>query len=822
MRISNLLLFFLVLSLNAQPYGLTQRVPNSSFLITTTGDTLADMAVRQVFKKVPLIQPVYLWHAGDGTNRVFVVEKTGVIKVFYNDTSVSQYNVFLDISSKVNPVSEAGLLSIAFHPQYKLNGKFYIYYNYGSPDLYSRIAEFTVSANPDSADPASERSLLDLYQPYTNHNGGQIAFGPDGYLYIGFGDGGSGGDPLGSGQDTTTLLGAVIRIDVDTSTDSTEYGIPTDNPFAVSQGSARKEIWAWGLRNPWRFGFDRLTGDLWLGDVGQGLWEEIDLIMGGKNYGWKIMEGLHCYFPSTNCDTAGLTPPVIEYGHNIGKSVTGGFVYRGSRLARLNGSYIYGDYISRKIWALKYENGSITENRLIAESPSSISSFGEDEAGEVYVVGIDGRIYTFDDKPDTPPVHPVPEKLSTSGLFSDINTLTVAPGIIPYSVNAPFWSDGALKTRYLALPDISKIIFSADNPWQFPPNAIIVKNFFLEMEKGNTESRRIIETRLLVKHAESDQWTGYSYVWDDSSHEAVLLDGNLSRSFEIRDGDISYTQFYYYPTREECNVCHTPAAGFALGVRTDQINRDHQYDTVVDNQLRSYNHIRLFTEDIGPDYTILPKMTDPADATAGLEPRTRAYLDANCANCHITGGSGRSSMDLRYNIPLAAAHLIDEPVELGDLGIAGLKRLKTGSPDSSAVYLRMLHTGEYRMPPLASSVIDTFGSQLLAQWIDSLGLALSVETNGQSDIPDRYYLYPAYPNPFNPMTTIRFDLPEMGHVVLNIFNVKGQLVKILIDKSIPAGQHAIEFDGNRLPSGLYFYQLRTDRYVMTRKTFLIK
>ncbi len=823
MRIINLiiLLMFSVILLNAQPYGLTERIPNNSFLITTTGDTLADMTLIRVFKNIPLIQPIYLWHAGDGTNRIFVVEKAGVVKVFTNDTTTSQYDIFLDISSKVNSTpSEAGLLSIAFHPQYTLNGKFYVYYNYGS--LYSRIAEYKVSANPDSADPASERTLLDLYQPYSNHNGGQIAFGLDGYLYIGFGDGGSGGDPLGSGQDTTTLLGSILRIDVDNPSDNLAYGIPGDNPFAGSQGAARKEIWAWGLRNPWRFGFDRLTGSLWAGDVGQGIWEEVDLIEGGKNYGWNLMEGFHCYPASSNCDPEGLTLPIVEYNHDIGKSITGGFVYRGPRLTRLYGSYIYGDYVTRKIWALRYDDGKLSENKLIAESPSSISGFGEDETGEVYVVGYDGKIYIFNEKPDTPPIHPVPEKLSTSGLFSDIQTLTVSLGIIPYSVNAPFWSDGAYKTRYLALPDTSKIIFSSENPWMFPANAIIVKNFFLEMEKGLPESRRIIETRLLVRHAENDQWDGYSYVWNESASEATLLSGNLTRNFDIIDGDTGYTQSYYYPTREECNVCHTPAAGFALGVRTDQINRDHQYDTVWDNQLRSYNKIGLFTTDIGSDFGSFPKMTDPADNGAGLEARARSYLDANCANCHITGGSGRSNMDLRYNIPLASAHLINEAVELSEMGIQGLKRLTPGYPDSSAIYLRMQHSGEFRMPPLASSVIDTFGTGLIAHWIDSLGLALSINMTDMDLIPRLYHLYPAFPNPFNPATTIRFDLPEKANIRLNVYNMAGQLVITLAEKSFPPGHHTINFDGSHLPSGLYFYRLSTIKFTATRKMILLK
>ena len=491
------------------PYGLTKRIPNTSFLLSTSGDTLADMQTKRVFTALSFSRPIYLFHAGDSTDRIFVVEKSGIIKVFINDPLVSQAKIFLDIHSQVNASpSEAGLLSVAFHPDYSENGLFYVYYNFG--DLFSRVSEFKVSADPDFADTTSERILFELKQPYTNHNGGQIAFGPDNFLYIGLGDGGSGGDPLNSGQNTQTLLGSILRIDVDSTGADKAYRIPPDNPFHNNPGSGLPEIWAWGLRNPWRFSFDRKSGALWAGDVGQGSWEEVDLIEGGRNYGWRLMEGFHCYNPAVGCDTTGLTLPVVEYSHSEGNSITGGFVYRGNAQPRLSGVYLYGDYVSRKIWGLKYENGDIIENRLIAESPSSISSFGEDEKGEIYVVGYDGKIYMFEEKPGNPKPKHIPQKISESGLFTSIDSLIPAPGIIPYTVNSQLWSDGAYKTRYIALPDTSQIEFSMNSPWQFPPNGVLVKNFFLEMIKGDPASQRIIETRFLVRKENDEQWEGFS------------------------------------------------------------------------------------------------------------------------------------------------------------------------------------------------------------------------------------------------------------------------------------------------------------------------
>ena len=380
----------------SQPYGLTERVPNTSLLLSTAGDTLAEMDMELVFTNLVFDQPVFLTHANDGSDRLFIVERAGQIRVFQNQDEVQHSHMFLDITGRVALTGlETGLLSMAFHPSYPDSNKFYVNYTYGN--LSSRVSEFRVSSNPDSADENSERVLLTLDQPFSNHNGGQVVFGSDGYMYIGFGDGGSGGDPQGNGQNRKTLLGAILRIDVDTKTGDLNYGIPSDNPYVGNGNGWREEIWAWGLRNPWRFSFDRLTGQLWAGDVGQNRWEEIDLIEKGKNYGWKIMEGFHCFSPSSGCDTTGLILPVVEYEHvdGTGRSVTGGYVYRGTKLDRLYGIYIYADFMVGTIWGLRYEDEEVMDHKVIAQSPVSISSFGEDEEGEVYVVDFNGKIYRF-------------------------------------------------------------------------------------------------------------------------------------------------------------------------------------------------------------------------------------------------------------------------------------------------------------------------------------------------------------------------------------------------------------------------------------------
>jgi glucose/arabinose dehydrogenase len=303
--------------------------------------------------------------------------------------------MFLDITDRVNRGGdEEGLLGLAFDPAYQQNGYFYVYYSAANPRR-SVVSRFKLDQqNADMADPQSEVIIMEVAQPYANHNGGQLVFGPDGYLYIGLGDGGSAGDPHGNGQNLGTLLGKILRIDVSGLSAPGDYTIPVDNPFVGTEG-ARAEIWAFGLRNPWRFSFDSQTGLLWAGDVGQGSREEIDIIVKGANYGWNIMEGLDCYLPSTGCNQSGLTLPVFEYDHSQGCSITGGYVYRGDRIPSLQGSYVYGDYCSGKIWALTYDGGAVTENILLVDTGLSITSFGEDPAGNLYILDRQGGIYTL-------------------------------------------------------------------------------------------------------------------------------------------------------------------------------------------------------------------------------------------------------------------------------------------------------------------------------------------------------------------------------------------------------------------------------------------
>jgi glucose/arabinose dehydrogenase len=352
------------------------------------GDTSPDVRIEMLASG--FVSPVHVTQAGDASNRLFVVEQGGVIKIIKGSSILTE--PFLDITGRVRSGGERGLLSAAFPADFVNKRYFYVYYT-GKPDGATVVARYQVdSANPDLALPASEEILLTVNQPFSNHNGGQIAFGPDNFLYIGLGDGGSGGDPQGNGQRTDTLLGKLLRIDVESG--AKPYDIPAGNPF-VGMPGFRPEIWALGLRNPWRFSFDRKNGDLYIADVGQNKWEEINYQShagaGGENYGWNIMEGAHCYNAAI-CDQSKLILPVIEYDHSKGCSVTGGFVYRGDKFIELQGMYFYGDYCEGTIWGLRLVNGE-WQNNLLIDTDLNISSFGDNEAGDLFVVDLSGSLY---------------------------------------------------------------------------------------------------------------------------------------------------------------------------------------------------------------------------------------------------------------------------------------------------------------------------------------------------------------------------------------------------------------------------------------------
>ncbi len=687
-----------------ESFGLDHRVEVAALPLP---DGLPDPLPVQWTNAFPALvfdQPVLLTAPPDGTDRVVVVEQPGRVRVFANDADVTAVGTFLDLSAQVQFGGEEGLLGFAFHPDYATNGWFYVYYTAPSPRR-SVLSRFTVSGDPDVADPASEVILLEFEQPYGNHNAGSLAFGPDGKLYVASGDGGSGNDPHDNAQSLQNLLGKILRLEPDGS-------VPPDNPFVGMGGGVREEIWAYGLRNPWRTSFDPASGRLWAGDVGQGAREEVDVIERGANYGWRVFEGDRDNLNPTGIPASAFAAPVVSYSHSEGACVIGGYVYRGSAVPDLIGAYVYADFVSGKVWALVYDGIQAVQNTLIATTTSP-ASFGEDAAGELYACCFDGVIRRLVAAPPATPTVAMPAALSGTGLFADVAQLQPAPGVLEYAVNAPLWSDGAEKRRWLALPGPSRIGFRATGAFDLPVGTALVKHFELPIGAGATVR---VETRVLLHQL--DGWHGYTYLWNATGSDADLVgDAGADVSFTVDFGGGAEVATWHLPGRSECLACHTAAAGRVLGLQAAQLNRAFAFPARVDNQLRAWNHIGLFATDIGPasGYGAWP---DPHGAGASLDERARAWLAANCAPCHRPAGPTPVDLDLRYEVDGAAMHLFGVTATSPVPGGAAL-RAQVGSHAASDLWLRAGRRDAYGMPPLGSSRVDPRAQQLLAEWLDA-------------------------------------------------------------------------------------------------------
>lgn len=666
------------------------------------------------FTTLSFITPIGLLQAPGDNSRWFVIQQDGVVKQFSGTNPASTSN-FIDITDRVRDGGEMGLLGMAFHPNFPTDNRVFLSYTNGTSPLVSRISAFTSSDGGATLNPGSETILLTVEQPETNHNGGHIAFGPDGFLYIGFGDGGGGGDvhgDRGNGQRLTTLLGKLLRIDID---GATPYEIPPSNPYAanaVCPAAGRAsgecpEIFAYGLRNPWRWNFDRANGELWLADVGQGQWEEVDQVTLGGNYGWRCREGAHDFNIGTpGCSAGGLIDPVTEYNHTLGNSITGGYVYRGSQSTSLVGRYLFGDFGSGRIWAWIAENAAQPrEPTQLLDTDLNISSFGQGNDGELYVVNYGGTLHRINFT-TSGASNTAPALLSQTGCVTAADPKLPASGLIPYAINAPFWSDGADKERWLALPNGQNIAVQGDGDWNFPNGTVLMKNFRV--------GTRLIETRLFMRHPDG-VWGGFSYEWNAAQTEANLLEGGGVR-------DIGGGQNWIFPSESQCLDCHTQAAGRALGLETAQLNRSFTYAQTgrSANELTTLNHIGFLTPAI-TDAATQPALADPFVSTASLNDRARAYLHTNCSQCHRPGGPTPSNMDLRYTTSLVATNACNVSPQSGDLGLGVNARLiAPGSSANSLLVNRMNRRDSAAMPPLGSNIVDAAGVTLVTQWIDGL------------------------------------------------------------------------------------------------------
>lgn len=693
------------------PFGLDTRPPNSTCLAGPRPTGTTELEVIDAFPKL-VGQPYSLWlvQAPGDPSRWYTVTQSGQIRSFPNNPSAADQTLVLDMPpDKVRFVSEGGLLGFAFDPQWAVNRTAYISYTQGpagDPGVIDKsvVSRIRSTDNGATLDLATEEVLLTQAQQFVNHKGGQLTFGPDGYLYFALGDGGSANDPFGNGQNKDVLLGKILRLKV---TPTGPYTIPPDNPFAA--GGGRPEIFAYGLRNPWRWSFDRATGELWAGDVGQNIWEEIDIIEKGGNYGWKLREGAHCRFPTVPPCSGDGSPidPIWEYEHDSGftgpGSVTGGYVYRGSMYPELNGRYFFADFSNLRLYVLDRDPITNVASATQFGEGTYYASFAEDLNGEVFALDFySGHPMRIAKKSSTQ-TNAFPAKLSQTGCFDPKDPKRPLPALVPYEVNAPFYSDGADKRRWLALPDGTKMTVKADGDFDFPNGAVLAKEFTLGGKR--------IETRLFVKHTDSE-WGGYSYEWNDAETEAVLLPAGKTKPV----GAVKWT----YPSRGQCMSCHTPAAGRSLGLEVPQITRDATYASTnrLAPQIATLQHIGMLG-DLGPA-AALPALPDPYGSAAPVEARARAYLHSNCSHCHREGAPGGGNLDLRASTPFASTHTCGTAPSTGTLGLVDARVIAPGAPAQSVLLQRMRSTEAYRMPPLGRTTSDAKGEAVVESWIKGL------------------------------------------------------------------------------------------------------
>lgn len=749
-------------TLNIDP---SLRLPNTTMTIPDTPPPVGFQIV-DAFPGLPFEDAVAIRTPIGMPNHLFVCERRGIISYIPDVTSQNPVRkVMLNIANQVrfdNTVEgEMGLIGMEFHPGFITNGHFYVYYvtPAGGSQFSNRLARFTADPGTLTVDTNTQQVLFSVWDQQFNHNGGDLHFGPDGYLYVGMGDEGEQYNRMQNAQRIDRdFYSGLLRIDVDKRPGNLEptphYGIPTDNngkafysipadnPFlgvtnvagrSVNTNALRGEFYAIGFRHPWRFSFDA-NGELWVPDVGQDRYEEINIVTAGGNYGWAFYEGIQhstaVLYPNQITVTTNLPPPdltsidpIYEYVHTgvaggnpqfKGNSVTGGYVYRGSRIPELHGAYVFADFVSGHIWALWRTNSTVAVERIAGES--GIAAFGIDPSnGDLLlanyfqnrlrrIVRTDAVVSTY------------PSRLSDAGIFADLDTLTPNPGIVSYEPIVAFWSDHAVKQRWFSIPDLTnRIAFAREENWSFPSGMKWIKHFDLELERGNPETKRRLETRVLVRN---DSGTyGVSYMWNEAGTEAFLVgDAGTNFTLTVQDGTNVIQQMWEIPSRSACLQCHTPFAGHALSFNTRELNQTASMNGMVSNQIALLEAAGYFAAPV-PDIHTLPAFAAADDSNHSLEYRVRSYLSVNCVQCHQAGGTG-PTWDARAYLTLKETGLLDA-VPGNNGGDPQNRLVVPGDVEHSLLLKRIAGDGFQRMPPLATHQLDQKAIDLVAAWIST-------------------------------------------------------------------------------------------------------
>jgi glucose/arabinose dehydrogenase/regulation of enolase protein 1 (concanavalin A-like superfamily) len=759
------ILWGFVLPISAQPYGLNTRPAIGPFLNDTMPEAAptvsTNWSVVPAFPNLVFTNALGFTHV-PGTNLLCVWEREGRVWFFPTNANTTQKWLVLDLSNQCQGWDDSGLLNLAFHPGFVTNRYLFVYYTWvapgtviGSPTTrpphtvankyHDRLSRFTLNA-AGTTTTNTEVVFVDQTGNDTWHNGGGLFFHPaNGFLYWTDGDDAS---SVNRQVITNKLFSGVFRIDVDMRGGSishpipkqpnlgvtANYYIPNDNPF-VGQPNGLEEFFCLGLRSPHRMTIDPPTGRIYIGDVGESSREEISRMESsesGLNFQWSYCEGFLGTMPASYIGIS--KPPILDYVRTEGRAVIGGHVYRGSQFAaELGGRYIFGDNVTRTIWvmdeftppATKLAIGTLPkgDGPNAGSDYTGLSSFGLDANNEIYMCqmsSIGGRIYKL--APSSPTAsRPLPTLLSQTGAFTNLTTLAPHPGLIPYTVNSPLWSDAAHKKRWLAIPTNTFVTFAPTGGWTFSGGSVFVKHFELSVNDTNPAFRQRLETRLLVRDTNGLVY-GASYKWRPDYSDADLVNTLTNEDVFITTATGVRTQLWSYPGRQDCLTCHTIPSGGVLGVNTRQLNGDFGYSQtgVTDNQIRALNHVGLFSSPVSesaiPSYT---KLTPVTDTNASLEFRVRSYLDANCAHCHRPNGGVNAIFDARIDTPLSNAGIVGGTV-LNNLGIFGARVVSPTNLAGSILYQRDNSLTATKMPPLAKNTIDADAMAVIAAWINAL------------------------------------------------------------------------------------------------------
>ena len=686
--------------------GIAERITWQNTRLVGSPEPPLPYTTEPVFEQITWDRPLYA-KAEPGTPNLLVVlqggEKDKPTRILRLDTShPAQTSDFLRIDGRL-------AYGLAFDPDYETNGFLYVFSNGPTEESErkNRVSRFQVDRkSPHACDLSSELVILEWRS--MGHDGGELGFGADGMLYISTGDGTSDSDGWLSGQDVSNLLGGVLRIDVRGATEVTPYRVPPDNPFVDVEG-ARGELWAFGLRNPWRLWCDPPSGQIWVGNNGQDLWESVHLIRRGENYGWSVYEGSHPFYPQRQRGPAQIVPPTVEHHHTEARSLTGGVVYRGDQLPELHGAYVYGDYATGKIWGVRHDGSKVIWHQELADTVHQIAGFAITPSGALLVVDHGGSLHRIKKSPPPRLATDFPKRLSETDLFESVEDHVLKPGIIPYSVNAPGWNDHATAQRFLAIPDEQRITASGNRGWDLPNGSVVMQTLSLP-QKGVAQR---VETRLLLR--QQNEWAGYTYRWNEEQTDASLV-SESGQEIDVRS-PTGETSSWHIPSRSECMSCHSRAVNFVLGLSNLQMNRQHHYGSIKANQIATLDHIGLFEK---PPSTDGPSLANPYDATQPLDERARSYLHVNCSSCHVEAGGGNARMELEFKRKLNEMQLVAARPQHATFEINDAMLVAPGEPDRSVLIARMSRHGAGQMPPLFTRAVDEQGVHLMEAWIASL------------------------------------------------------------------------------------------------------